>query len=309
MNNIPFGFEFMQWNDFFNMSPSRVKGQWNASTLHYRRLLLEKAFSVFKFTLPNHWHQNWFRFWLYEFGSIAAVYTKKYGWIAQPWSILKLDLEYQPKRILVTNSHLDEKIVGEVGINAVIFHLFDDYYGISDIVSKYAEMLAQVDRNFNVSLLNSNVTFVVEALDKKDASTIKEAYSEATTGKPLVAVKRRMKEGEAEMNPFFPKAKDNFLCLDLLEARRGVMNAFLTEIGIANIAVQKKERLTSTEANENDDETKALAEIMYEHLQKSFKEFRTISGLDASVSWRFTDNVSRETSPQKNVSRETSKRR
>ena len=76
--------------DYFNMQPSEVKGKANNSTEYYKRMLYTKLYSTLEFSLPGDWDLNFFRFWLFHYGSIAVIYTKEYGWVAQPYSIEEL---------------------------------------------------------------------------------------------------------------------------------------------------------------------------------------------------------------------------
>lgn len=286
-HNMPITNTEQSWFNYFNMSPSTVKGQLNSSVEYNKRVLYNKIYSVFEFEISKYWHMNWFRYWLFQYGSIAVIYTKQYGWICGPWSVIQLDVEYQPKVILVSNSHLDKPAIGEIGVNAAIIHLFDDYCGYESIVCRYAELLSNVEKSLNVNLFNTNVSFFAEAENKKKAEEIYEAYSEASTGKPFVVIGTKVLKGEP-LKPLLPNSKQNFLSTDLLEVRRGVMNAFLTEVGIRNVSVQKKERLTQGEYAENNDETQALTSVAFDNLKKSMETANKVSGLNLSVRLRYT---------------------
>ena len=61
------------------------------------------------------------------------------------------------------------------------------------------------------------------------------------------------------------------------------MNAFLTEIGIRNSNYDKKERLTTSEIGENNDETRSIVEIIYNNISDCFERCNQISGLNLSV--------------------------
>lgn len=300
----PIDFMAQSYTAYFNLRPFSVKGAANHGTQFYKRILYNKAYSAFKFKLLDYWHLNWFRFWLFQYGSIVFVYTKKYGWIAQPYTVMKFDYDYNPKVILVTNAYLKERIIGHIGTNAAIVHLFDDYYGIDDIVTRYAEMLAQCDRSINISLMNSNITYLFEAESKKQAQEVKDAYGKATSGEPLVLLNKSVEDG-TKITTLFPNVKSNFIAPDILEARRAIINAFLTEIGIRNVSVQKKERLTQGETNENNDETRALVEIMFTNMRRGFRAFNEISGENTGVELTYSyqsqssGNVSREISANK----------
>lgn len=302
-HNLPITMNEQTWFSYFNMQPSQVKGQANSSVEYYKRILYNKIFSVFDFTIPKDWHINWFRFWLFQFGSIAVIYTKKFGWICAPWSTVKLDYQYQPKIIMVTNSYLDKTVIGEVGNNASIIHLFDDYYGYEPIVRRYAELLANVEKSLNVNLFNTNVSFFAEADSKKKAEEIYEAYAEASTGKPFVVVGTKVLKGES-LKPLLPNSKQNFLSTELLEVRRGIINAFLTEVGIRNVSVQKKERLTQGEYEENNDETQALTSVVFGNLKKDIETTNNVSGLNLSVKLRYNYISSEQTDENKEVNKD-----
>ena len=133
MNNF-IDFNNQELMGYFNRQPSSVKGQVNSTTLYYKRVLYNLLYSVFEWNLPKEWKENYFRYWLYRFGSIGVVYTNEYGWVCQPYSIVKLDLYYQPKVIQIYNQFITKPKVGVIGENAEIIKAFDDFYGFDDII-------------------------------------------------------------------------------------------------------------------------------------------------------------------------------
>ena len=272
--------------DHFNIQPSVVKGRANAGTEFYKRLLYTKIYSTLEFKLPKGWKKNYFRFWLFHFGSIGVIYTSEFGWVCQPYSIIDLDIYYNPRTIQVYNQFIKTPKIGAVGINAGIIKCMDDYFGLDDVVTRYATDLAQCDRSIEVNLMNSNVTAFFKAKSKKDADAIKEAYGQATSGKPFVVINKEVMEDEA-IDTMLPNMKNNFLVNDLLQARRGILNAFLTEIGIRNANYDKRERLNSQEVDENNDETSANISVIYDNIKKSMDEINAFSGLDLDVRLRY----------------------
>ena len=281
MNN-PIMFSQDMIMNHFNIQPSDVKGRANAGVEFYKRLLYTKIYSTLEFTLPETWKKNYFRFWLFHFGSIGVIYTNEFGWVAQPYSVIKLDLYYNPKIIQVYNSFINTPKIGAVGVNAGIIKCMDDYFGLDDIVTRYATDLAQCDRSIEVNLMNSNVTAFFKAKSKKEADAIKEAYAQATTGKPFVVINKEVMEDEV-IDTMLPNMKNNFLVNDLLQARRGILNAFLTEIGIRNANYDKRERLNSQEVNENNDETSAIITVIYDNIKRSMEDVNAVSGLGLDV--------------------------
>lgn len=280
--NSPIMFDQEMLLDHFNIQPSVVKGRANAGVEFYKRLLYTKIYSTLEFTLPEDWKKNYFRFWLFHVGSIGVIYTNEFGWVCQPYSILELDLYYNPRIIQVYNQFIKTPKIGAIGVNAGIIKCMDDFWGLDDIVTRYATDLAQCDRSIEVNLMNSNVTAFFKAKNKKDADAIKEAYAKATTGEPFVVINKEVMDDEA-IETLLPNMKNNFLVNDLLQARRGILNAFLTEVGIRNANYDKKERLNSQEVNENNDETSAIITVIYDNIKQSMEEVNAVSGLNLDV--------------------------
>lgn len=281
-DTMPIMFDQDMLLNHFNIQPSVVKGRANAGVEFYKRLLYTKIYSTLDFTLPETWKKNYFRFWLFHVGSIGVIYTNEFGWVAQPYSIIQLDLYYNPKVIQVYNQFITTPKIGAVGVNAGIIKCMDDYFGLDDIVTRYATDLAQCDRSIEVNLMNSNVTAFFKAKNKKDADAIKEAYAKATTGEPFVVVNKEVMDDES-IETLLPNMKNNYLVNDLLQSRRGIINAFLTEIGIRNANYDKRERLNSQEVNENNDETSAIISVIYDNIKSTMDEVNAISGLNLGV--------------------------
>lgn len=270
----------------FNMQPSSVKGRYNDTTFMYKRELYNDVYSSFDFRIPEAWALGWFRFWLFHFGSIALIYTKKFGWVAQPYSVLEWDLNYQPKQIRVYNRFFPDDVVGIVGVNCVILHLFDDYFGFDDIVTHYAEKLAAFDKAVDVNLMNAGIGMYAEAESKKQADEINEAYGKASEGRPLVVVGKDV-IGSEGLKPIIPDIASRYISDKVLIDKRKVRNEFLTAVGIKNANMDKRERLNSQEVEANDDETRALVTIAEENLKAGFLEFQKLSGISAGVTLRY----------------------
>ena len=279
--------------DYWNMQPSQVKARANAGTSYHKRFLYQKIYSTLRFKLPENWYLNYFRFWLFNYGSISVIYTREFGWICQPYSVTDLNLYYQPKQILVYNQHIKSPKTGVIGINAGIIKIMDDYYGLDDIVTRYAEQLAQIDRSINVNLMNCNVTAMFEAETKKQADEVKEAYGKATTGEPLVVISKDVMKGK-NITTLIPNVGNNYIVDKLLNARRTIINAFLTEIGIKNANYDKKERLNSQEVEQNTDETSAIISVIFDNIKDGMGKINKISNLNLNVEKRYTYNDMQE---------------
>lgn len=286
----PISFQEQEAMQYFNLKPSSVQGTANIDTVTNKRYLYAKLFSVYDFKLPEEWALNYFRFLLFRFGAVGVIYTKKFGWMYAPFGVEKIDLYKQPSVITVSHELLPEIKTGVIGVNAGIIRIMDDYMGLDDLVTKYAQKLAQVEKSINVNLMNTNVAMVYAAKNKKDADAFKEAYSKATQGEPLVSLNKDI-FADGLRDSLIPDVSQNFIADKLLQARRTICNEFLTEIGIRNANYDKKERLNSMEVSENNDETRAIASVILENLTKCFDDINTISSLDLGVSLNYNYKI------------------
>lgn len=283
MHALPIGYAAQSAMDYFQIQPSWVKGRLNQETEVEKRYLYNKIFSLFDFELPKEWPINWFRFLTFVFGSGAAIYTRKMGWMYLPYGVSEIDAYYQPSRIIVSNHMLDSEKEGVIGLNSVIIRLMDDYYGLDDLVTKYATQLSAIDKSVFLNLMNSNVALVAEAENKKDADQIKEAYAEATTGKPLVALNKRLLDG-GRLTSLIEHPKSNLMVMELEQARQEILSRFLREIGIPTANYGKRAQMSDDEVLQGNGETRALLSVMLKNLRTGLEELNRISGLSTRVS-------------------------
>lgn len=210
------------------------------------------------------------------------MYTREYGWICAPYSVSQINMYWNPKEIVITNSYLTNPKYGVIGVNSGIIKLFDDYGGLDDLVRHYAVKLAQIDRCIDVNLMNANVTKYFEARNKKHAQEIKDLYAQSTQGEPLVVANESVTKGK-QIDTLYKDIKTTYIVNDLLQSKRTIINEFLTKIGIANANYDKRERLNTDEVNQNDEETKAMINVIYDNIKEGIAEINAISGLGITV--------------------------
>ena len=95
--------------DFINrynsqIKPSTVHTLENATTWYFKRYLIQKIISVFKFEgLPETWSQDYFLYTLFTWGFVAIVNTDKFGVIPQQCSLYGYDVFYRPTNVNIAN--------------------------------------------------------------------------------------------------------------------------------------------------------------------------------------------------------------
>lgn len=284
------------WSDlkrnFFAERPKDVDGVANASALYYREFLLKKIFSVFEFTIPDTWSMDYFQSHLFLDGYIGIVDTDA-GVLPLRCSFSGINVFDEPTEIIVANPVLgsfDRKI----GVNGVLLRIQYNYMGVLTMLNRYAALLAMCDSGIAVNLMNSKVTWIGMAETKAQAETMKKMYDNISMGEPAVFVKgSAIGNGESI---YWNHAKENYIANEIQDTKRSLIAEFLTEIGIDNVNIDKRERLVTDEVNANDEEIRCNVQHWLENIQTGFQEANDLFGLDLSVRIRSYEKINREES-------------
>lgn len=287
-------------NDYLHgIQPTEVRGNSNIKNMYHANYLMHKIYACFDIDLDyknTRWPLNFFRFTALIVGNVAAFKKEEGIWILAPFTVVHRDVYFNPAKIKIAALNYDyydgkvaydpEMLIKEyeVGEDAFIFKAFDNFLGFYDLIKNTSGTLANIDKAVNVAVMNNNVNFISYAKSQPEADNIKQAYAIATAGEPLVVVSKDFEpeEGNSLLTSFANSYPANMLD-KLLTARRTVMNNFLTEIGINNANVDKKERLNSMEVNSNSEEVAANVTLVYKNLKDEFDKFNEKTGLNLKI--------------------------
>lgn len=290
--NAPFYYDYINAVEG-NYSPSTVHSKNTALTHFFSRLLLQKAMSVFKWTMPETWNKNFVLSVLYGYGYFTVFRTDRFGVIPQPCTLQGYNVMYQPTHCLVTNPLINQTMTPEIGVNCELVKMRPDYCGIMDIVGYYADLLSVGAEAIGVNLINSKVSYVMGAENKALAETFKKMMDEVNAGNPAVAVDKNLfdSDGSPKWNFFVQGVKNNFVANDVEELMKKLYNEFCTHIGINNANTEKKERLVVDEVNANNDDVRSLAELWLDEIQDGCRRVREMFSIELNVDWRVNKNV------------------
>ncbi len=282
------------WSDlkrnFFAERPKDVDGVVNASALYYREFLIKKIFSVFEFTIPDTWSMDYFQSHLFLDGYLGIVDTDA-GVLPLQCSFSGINIFNEPTNIIVANPVLGS-FERQIGVNGVLLRIQYNYMGVLTMLNRYATLLAMCDSGIAVNLMNSKVTWIGMAESKAQADTMKTMYDRISMGEPAVFVKgSAIGNGE---NIYWNHAKENFIANEIQDVKRSLIAEFLTEIGIDNVNIDKRERLVTDEVNANDEEIRCNVQHWLENIQTGFREANDLFGLDLSVKVRSYEKINRE---------------
>lgn len=254
----------------------------------FQRYLLQKTFSVFKWTLPGHWSIEYFLHVLYGWGYIAIVKTDKFGVIPQGCGLRGYDVFYRPTNAVIVNPLLRGITEPRIGKECVLLKLAPDFGGVMDLVEYYGSMMALAAQTAGANLSNSKLSYIFSASTKAAADSFKTMHDKIANGELSVVVDKALfnSDGSPNWTNFTQNVGQNYIADKLFEDLRKLEQRFDTAIGIPNANTDKKERLIVDEVNANNVETVTLCELWLEELKKGCAEANKMFGIEMGVDWR-----------------------
>lgn len=273
-------------------SPNTVKCKNNSLYRFFTRYLWQKAMSIFDFTLPEEWEENYFKAVLYAAGYIAVLDTEEYGVIPQYCTFNgKRTVFYQPAGILVTNpafrgSRSYEKTIG---IDCELIRLTPDYFGIGDIIGYFGDQLALTAEAIGINTLNTKSAYVFASENKTAAESFKKMFDAISRGEPAVFLDKELyrEDGEPAWMLFQQDLKNMYITPELMQTMADLEAQFDAFIGLPNTnGVEKKERLITDEVNMNNITTYARAEVWKDNIDTGIDKVNAMFNLDLKCEWK-----------------------
>lgn len=277
-NNVPFN-DLLR--NFFAKRPKDVDGVANTSAMYYRNKLLKLMMQRFEFSgIPDTWELDYFLEHLFLDGVIGVTDTSA-GILALKCGLTGIGIFDNPTKCVFANPVLGNfnRTIGE---DCEIIRLQYNYLGVHNILDRYSCLLAMCDSSVAVNLMNTKLTWLFGATSKQQADTFKAIYDDITQGKPAVFTTEQ-NVGNIKENMFVMPAKQNYIADDVQLLKRKIINEFLTDIGINNTNLDKRERLTDDEVNANNDEVLANISHWYDNINDGISRVNAMFGLNLSV--------------------------
>lgn len=266
--NVPFD-DLLR--NFFARKPKDVDGVANTSALYYRQWLLKKIFARFEFEIPKEWELDYFLDVLFREGHISITDTAM-GVVALKSGLTGIGIYNQPTKAIFANPVLGN-FERTIDVDCSVIKLQYDYKGVGWMIDRYSTLLAMCDSGIAVNLMNTKATFIFGATSKAQAESYKRMYDDITQGKPAVFVNGDSINKE---NMFTMPAKENFISDDIQLLKRKIVNEFLTDIGINNTNLDKRERLTDDEVNANNEEVRFNIMHWYDNIQDGIRRTKRL---------------------------------
>ena len=274
------------YKELFGVKPEDVKGQFNARTHYYKDRLLRRVMSVVEFDdCPPMWDVEWFKKYLLKTGYMCIGKTTKFGVIPMRCSFSGLNVYEKPTNCIISN-HILHNLELTIGTDCVLVHLQHNYQGINSLLNIYAQKLATIDSGIEVNLLNTKAAWIFDCDGKAQEETAKKMYDDITSGRPVVFARANNSSslnGDGKVGITMLNVKNTYIADLLQDAKREVRYEFLSEIGINNANVDKKERVNTLEVTANDDELRNAIDDWKENLEKQIKQVNELFGLGIKV--------------------------
>lgn len=261
--------------EFFARRPSDVDGVMNSSAHYYRMYLLKKLFGRFTFeNIPEGWDEDYMLEVLFLNGYFTVTDTEA-GILPLKCGLSGINVFEKPTTAIIANPVLGnfERLID---VDCIIVQLQPNFEGVYPIINRYATLLAMCDSSIAVNLMNTKAAHVFGATNKAQAETFKKMYDQISCGEPAVFVR----DGLNEENFFTMPVKQYFIADDVQLLKRKIIAEFLTEIGINNTNLDKRERLTDDEVNANNDEVYANIQCWIDNITWGIRKVNQMFGLN-----------------------------
>lgn len=277
-----------------SVSPSTMHSQNTGLTNFFAWKLMEKAMSIFKWELPEHWNKQYFLAVLYYWGYMVVFETQRFGVIAQGCGLRGYDVWYWPTTAVVTNMRI--RGIKEIPLHTHGELLFfqQNLCGLWGLVSYYADLMAITSEAAGVNLYNTKLAYVIGVQNKRLAETWKKMYDRIASGEPNVVTDPDLfnPDGTPRWQMFNNNVGGTYITDRLLIDLKKIENMFDSEIGIPNSNTEKKERQIKDEVNSNNVSVKTRAELWMDTLKAQIDKVKKLwPDLKLSVDWRFDNGM------------------
>lgn len=292
-------------------SPQNPSSFNNQNYEYWMRALYQRLLSVFEWdNLPKDWTNdsnivNSLFCWLIRYGFVVVSEDNEFGLWFQPCTLKGRNLYRQPTEAVVSNSLFKKsKSIKLSGANktGTLLQLTDDYRGLFDILSYYAERLAILDGTTNVSLITARTPYFIWGKTKTAMQALKYYLDRLFGGEPAVIAQREKDdfkgfgdEGNIKGTAPFEQtklfSKTDYITDQLLIDRQKILDAFDNEIGIPTANTEKKSIQTIAEVTSKQYDSCARANSWLENLQRSIENINKMFGTNISVKLRINKEV------------------
>ena len=264
-----------------------------ASIIRYMNELdLIKTNSIFKYdglpdTIPKEELEKIIQ--IHGYGIITEVKDNLYclwGGEAPP-----LDAYYEATQIIVTNPWLKVNETFTYDKDCVLVKNDPFKMGLLPIINRYNMYICETDITMLLADVNMRALNIITANNDKEKKSGEEFIKQLFEGKLSVLLNEELKMNDKAMLNTLPYSNmSNGYITQIIELEQYLRGTKLNELGLQSNYNMKRERLTSSETDLNEDSLKPLIDIMLferkQAMEKVNKMYGTNIKVDLDSSWK-----------------------
>lgn len=186
-----------------------------------------------------------------------------------------------PRSFTVTGANFDRTVDAE---DCVPFYATDARTSLIPLFETTADTLAMILSVMQTNTRQQRNPYVF-AGSKQEIETLREALRKREEGDEVLAVTQSGLATVETAKRFFP-IKPEFLGSALMEHYTQVLNRFLTECGIDNVPIMKRERVSTAESQSNNQLITYYRDAATRIRENAANEYNKKFGAALNVTWR-----------------------
>lgn len=189
------------------------------------------------------------------------------------------DAYYRPTLCVVSNPYLKFNKTFKIDEDCVIMRNDSLLYGLLPLFSRYATAMTENDISFRLSSVNTRIEFLLSAPDDSTKAAAEKFLKDIEEGKQGVIASNEFLEGIKAQE--VGRSMRTFT--DLIEYQQYLKASWFNEIGLNANYNMKREKLSTTESQMNNDALLPLVEDMLEQRRLALEKINEMFGTDISV--------------------------
>ena len=277
-----------QW--FFNTDDMLLKDKESLIFFHYN-MALTKTLKMFEYgglpdTIPYRELEkilqlNSFAYWLKKDNKLYVFFGGLGG---------RPDEYYRPTDFIVANPYLKYYKVVKVDEEGVL--MWNDYahLGMSLMLRRYAELMAECDITLRFGLINARLVAILTAMNDNAKDSAEKLLQDVEEGRKLgVIMGESILDENGDVKVYDYRKAQTSDIKDVMELQQYLKASFWNDIGIQANYNMKREAINGNEAGMNEESLKPFVDDMLEcrreAIEKINKQFGTNITVNFSSSW------------------------
>lgn len=201
-----------------------------------------------------------------------------------------LDAYYEPTQIIITNPWLEFNKTLTYGEDGVLIRNDPYKMGLLPILNRYNSYICETDITMLCALVNMRAVNLITANTDREKKSVETFLDQLLAGNMSVLLNEEFSTNDNFINTLPYSNLSNGYITQLIELEQYLRGTKLNEIGLQSNYNMKRERLTASETDLNEDALKPLIDTMLEERQKAINEVNKKYGTNITVelnsSWK-----------------------